>query len=321
MYVYVVRRFLMIIPMIIVITFISFGTLSLAPGDFFSKLVMNPQISRATVENLRIKFGLDRPFYIQYFKWLINLVQGDFGYSLAWRVPAFLVIKQRLFNTLILSLTTMLFSWLIAIPAGIYSAVHRYTLGDKIITMFAFFGMSIPNVFFALLCIFFAAKTGLFPIGGLQSVNFDKLSFLGKGWDMARHLVLPTIVLGTAGMAGLLRQMRGNLLDVLRLDYITTARAKGLRERVVIYKHAVRNAINPLITIFGFWLAGLLGGSVLVEVVFSYPGLGRLIVEAFFNQDVHLVMGSLVMGAVLLVIGNLIADLLLAVTDPRIRYD
>jgi len=252
---------------------------------------------------------------------LINLAQGNFGYSLAWRVPAFLVIKQRLFNTLILSLTTMLFSWLIAIPAGIYSAVHRYTLGDKIITMFAFFGMSIPNVFFALLCIFFAAKTGLFPIGGLQSINFDKLSLWEKGWDMARHLVLPTIVLGTAGMAGLLRQMRGNLLDVLRLDYITTARAKGLGERVVIYKHAVRNAINPLITIFGFWLAGLLGGSILVETVFSYPGLGRLIVEAFFNQDVHLVMGSLVMAAVLLVIGNLIADLLLAVTDPRIRYD
>jgi len=171
------------------------------------------------------------------------------------------------------------------------------------------------------LLLYMAMKSGWFPVGGMYSINYESLSLGGKIWDRIYYLILPTIVLGTAGMAGLVRQMRGNLLDYLKADFIITARAKGLSERVVILKHAVRNAVNPLITLFGFALPGLLSGAALTEIVMSWPGLGRLMLEAVLKMDLYLVMGSLIMGALLLILGNLVADLMLAWVDPRIRYD
>jgi len=318
---YIVRRFLHMMPLLIGISLISFFIIQLAPGDFLTQQALNPQVSAERITQERARFGLDKPIYLQYLIWLKNILRLDFGYSFAYRLPVFTLIKSRLYNTFILSLSAMIFTWVLSIPLGILSAVKQYSWLDKLISVFAFLGLAIPNFFFALLLLYMAMKTGWFPVGGMYSINYESLSLGGKIWDRIYYLILPTIVLGTAGMAGLVRQMRGNLLDYLKADFIITARAKGLSERVVILKHAVRNAVNPLITLFGFALPGLLSGAALTEIVMSWPGLGRLMLEAVLKMDLYLVMGSLIMGAVLLILGNLVADLLLVWVDPRIRYD
>lgn len=309
------------IPLLLGITFFSFLIISLAPGDFLSTMSQNPQISRETIEQIRSQFGLDRPWYVQYGKWLYNALHLDFGYSFSSRIPVFVLVKERLFNTFILALSAAFFAWGLSIPLGIISAVRQNTWIDRTSSFISFIGLSIPEVFFALLMILFAAKTGWFPVGGMKSIDYAYLSPLGQALDLLHHLVLPTIVLGSVAMAGRMRQMRANLLDVLLQDYVTTARAKGLRESTVILKHALRNAINPMITLFGFTLARILSGAFLVEVVMSWPGLGRLTLDALFARDLYLVMGSLLMASTLLILGNLVADILLAVADPRISYD
>jgi len=318
---YISRRLLHMIPLLLGISLISFIIIQLAPGDFLTQQALNPQVSAERIAQERARFGLDKPVYVQYFIWLKNALRLDFGHSFSYRVPVFRLIGARLFNTFILSLSAMIFTWVLSIPLGIISAIKQYSWVDKLLTFLAFLGLAIPNFFFALLLLFMAMRTGWFPVGGMYSVNYHGLSLLGQIWDRAYHLILPTIVLGTSGMAGLMRQMRGNLLDYLKADFVTTARAKGLSERVVVWKHAVRNAINPIITIFGLSLPGLLSGAALTEIVMAWPGLGRLMLEAVLAQDLYLVMGSLIMGSVLLILGNLVADLLLAWVDPRIRYD
>lgn len=331
---YILDRILHVIPLILGLTLISFFIMQLAPGNYFTQLKLNPQISEATIAQMERQFGLDKPWYRQYFYCLreilapvVKHVRGipyvtlklNFGHSFTYHVPITTLIKERLFNTFILSLSAMLFTWLLAVPIGIYSAVHQYSWADKVLSVLAFFGMSIPNFFLAFLLLYVASVTGWVPIGGMVSGNYDTLSLLGRIWDRLHHLMIPTFVLGTSGMAGLVRLMRGNMLDHLRSEYITTARAKGLSERVVVYKHALRNAINPFITLFGYQLSGLFSGAGLTEIIVSWPGLGQLMLQAVLSQDLYLVMGSLLMGAFLLIAGNLLADILLAVSDPRIR--
>lgn len=309
------------IPLLLGITFFSFLIISMAPGDYLTAMSQNPQVTAETIAGLRTKFGLDQPWYIQYIKWLWNAFHLDFGYSFANQVPVFSLISERMLNTFILALSAALFAWGLSIPLGIISAVRQNTWVDRTSSFAAFFGLSIPEVFLALLAVMFAAKTGWFPVGGMKSIDFEFMSYPRQFVDLIYHLFLPTIVLGSVSMAGRMRQMRANLLDTLLQDYVQTARAKGLSEQVVIYKHALRNAINPLITLFGFTLANLLSGAFLVEVVMSWPGLGRLTLDALFSRDLYLVMGSLLMASVMLIIGNLAADIMLALSDPRIRYD
>jgi peptide/nickel transport system permease protein len=319
---FLLRRFLSVIPLLMGVTLIAFLLIYLAPGDFLSQMAENPTISPDTIEAMRRKFGLDQPWFVQYFLWLKNVfLHLDFGESFAYRQPVFSVIIPRLGNTLILALSAAVVAWGLAIPLGIISAVKQYSWVDKSASLFSFIGLSIPELFFALLMMYFAAKTGWFPVGGMRSLDYSDLSFGGKLLDLAHHLLLPALVLGTVPTAGRMRQMRANLLDVLRLDYVTTARAKGLDEHTVIYKHAVRNAINPLITLFGFTIASLLSGSFIVEIVMAWPGLGSLTLEALLKQDLYLVMGSVVIAATMLVLGNLIADILLVIADPRIKYN
>ena len=304
------------------VTLLAFLLIYLAPGDFLSQMAENPTITPETIEAMRRKFGLDQPWFVQYALWLKNVfLHLDFGESFAYRQPVFDVIIPRLGNTLILAVAAAIVAWGIAIPLGILAAVRQYSWVDKSASLFAFIGLSIPELFFALLMMYFAAKSGWFPVGGMRSLDFADLSFGGKLLDLAHHLFLPALVLGTVPTAGRMRQMRANLLDVLRLDYVTTARAKGLDENKVVFKHAVRNAINPLITLFGFTIASLLSGSFIVEIVMAWPGLGTLTLEALLKQDLYLVMGSVVIAATMLVLGNLIADILLAVADPRIKYN
>ena len=320
---YIIRRFIHMIPLLIGISLVTFFLINRTPGDYLARMKLNPQISAEVIEAERVRLGLDNPhWYVRYFKWLKNVaLHLDFGYSFSTNQPVFTVIKERLFNTFILSFSAIIVAWIISLPLGILSAVYQYRIVDKLCSAFAFFGLSIPDVFFALLMVLFAKVTGLFPTGGLRSLNFDELSFSSKVLDMAHHLILPTIVLATGSMATLMRQMRGNLLDTLHMDYVTVARAKGLSEPVVILKHATRNAINPLITLFGYSLSGILSGAFLVEIVFSYPGLGRTTVEALFSKDMYLVVATVLMASVLLIIGNLISDILLSISDPRIRLE
>jgi peptide/nickel transport system permease protein len=212
-------------------------------------------------------------------------------------------------------------TWLLAIPLGVWAAVRQYSWVDKLLTVIGVIGLSIPEVLSGLLLLMFAARTGWFPVGGMRSLDWDQMDALGKALDLLHHLALPALVVGFTPLAGRMRQMRGNLLDVLRLDFVTTARAKGLDERVVVFKHAVRNAINPLITLFGYTLGALVSGSLIAEIIFGWPGLGRITFDAIQTQDQYLVLGSVLMASMVLILGNLVADLLLAVADPRIAYD
>ena len=315
---YIIKRILQTIPLLIMVSLISFFIIRLSPVDPLAELKLNPSVSPATVERERQRLGLDKPIIVQYGKWACSFVQGDLGVtSTGEKVSQ--KLKERIPNTLLLTSIVILLTWLVGVPLGIIAAVNWKTPFDRILTVLTSIGMAIPSFFFAVLLLIFAVKTGWFPIGGLTSPNFAEMSFIGELWDITHHLILPVIVLFTISLAGLQRQMRANMLDVLDSDYVKFARAKGLSEFSVIYKHALRNAINPMITLLGFEFAGLLSGAALTEYVFQYPGLGRLILEAVMKSDINLVMASLMMGAIMLVLGNLIADILLIITDPRIR--
>ncbi len=315
---YIFKRILQTIPLLIVVSVISFFIIRLSPVDPLAELKLNPSISPETVQREKERLGLDKPIIVQYGKWAISFVKGDLGVTSNGEKVSN-KLKERIPYTLLLTSIVILLTWLVGVPLGIISAVNWKTPFDRILTVLTSIGMAIPSFFFAVLLLMFAVKTGWFPIGGLTSPNFAEMSWGRKFFDIAYHLVLPVTVLFTISLASLQRQMRANMLDVLDSDYVKFARAKGLSEFKVVYKHALRNAINPMITLLGFEFAGLLSGAALTEYVFNYPGLGTLILEAVMKSDINLVMASLMMGAVMLVVGNLIADILLILTDPRIR--
>lgn len=319
----IVRRLLESIPLLLAISGVTFFLLFSSPGSYIDTLRQNPQVTQETLEAEIRRLGLDRPWYKVWASYTWGIVRhGDFGQSFTGHRPVVDVIKERLFNTFILALTSMIFAWLLAVPLGIAAAVRQNKLVDRAASFIAFIGLSIPAVLLALIAVYFAAVTGTFPTGGMTSTNYYLLeSPWDKARDIARHLVLPTIVLGMGGLAIYTRQTRSNLLDTLKADYVRTAMAKGLTRRTAILRHAFRNAVNPLITLFGFAFSDLLSGAFIVENVMAYPGLGRTTMEAFFAKDLFLVAGSVLMASVMLIIGNLIADVVLALNDPRIRYD
>ncbi len=319
MFRYVLKRFLQMIPIVIGMTFISFIVIKLAPGDFFSQLEMNPSISKQTIEELRKLYGLNQNVFVQYFHWLLNALKFNLGYSFAYHKPVTALIEERLLNTLELTVTSFILSWSISVPLGIIAGVYNGKLLDRIITSFSLLGLSIPNFFLAFVLMFLAAKTGWFPIGGVVSQNYEKLSFFGKIADRLWHMAIPLTVLVIGSVAGLLRLVRSTIIEELQKDYVKVAIAKGLPYRVVVMKHAFRNALSPFLTLIGFDIAGLLSGAVLVEIITAWPGLGRLMFEAVMAQDIFVVMGSLYIGGIMLLIGNLIADILLALNDPRVR--
>jgi peptide/nickel transport system permease protein len=320
MWTYVVKRFLHLIPILLGVSLLTFLLMALTPGDYYTQLSQNPQISPETLTRLRAERHLDRPWYVQYGYWLEGaILHGDLGYSVAYKVPASQLIMSRLWNTFLLSFCATVLAWGVAVPLGIWAAVKKDSWADRFCSLIAFVGLSVPDVLLALLALMFAASTGWLPVGGAQSSLYDMMTPGQQFVDRVHHLILPTIVLAASDLAGIMRQMRSNLLDTLRAEFLTTARAKGVPEGWVIYKHALRNAINPLLTIFGYSLAGLLSGAFIVENIMAWPGLGRLTMEALTSKDYQLVVDSVVMAAGLLVAGNFVADLLLAWSDPRIR--
>lgn len=315
---YIFKRILQVIPLLILVSLISFFIIRLSPVDPLAELRLNPSISQETLNKEMKRLKLDKPIYIQYISWAKSFVKGDLGYTSAGEKVS-TKLKERIPNTLLLTGIVIFMTWVVGIPLGVLSAIKKETAFDRILTVISSIGMAIPSFFFAILMLIFAVKTGWFPVGGLTSYDFNEMSILGKITDLSKHLVLPVIVLFTISLSGLQRQMRANMLEVLDSDYVKFARAKGLSEGKVIFKHALRNAINPMITLLGFEFAGLLSGAALTEYVFQYPGLGRLILEAVMKSDINLVMASLMMGTIMLILGNLIADILLMIADPRTR--
>ncbi len=315
---YILKRILQTIPLLIIVSIVSFALIRLSPVDPLAELRLNPSISQETLDRERERLGLDKNIAVQYGLWAKSFIKGDLGITSNGESVA-QKLKERIPNTLLLTTIVIFLTWLVGVPLGIIAAVKWKSPLDRILTVLTSIGMAIPSFFFAVLLLIFAVKTGWFPIGGLTSSNFLEMNLGQKVLDITKHLILPVTVLFTISLAGLQRQMRGNLLDVLDSDYVKFARAKGISEFKVVFKHALRNAINPMITLLGFEFAGLLSGAALTEYVFQYPGLGRLILEAVMKSDINLVMASLMMGAIMLILGNLIADLLLIFTDPRIR--
>jgi ABC-type dipeptide/oligopeptide/nickel transport system permease component len=454
MFRYILKRVIQMVPLIVIISIIAFGIIRVAEiyakADPLAQLKMNPSVTKETIQREEERLGLNKPLYIRYLNWAKRFIVGDMGESYYYKTSVSSLIKERLSNTLILSISSFLVTWLIAIPLGIYLAVKQYSLIDQIFSSLSYFFMGFPDFFLAILLLLFAAKTGLFPISGMTSTdnnhmtkinsiyagkyehgpkaklseehikydkeildkvkkqellnslksslssdlsyskdnlstsipklvsdlplleNFpselynqlkdefsknsyisielgnkiykqlkkmnyysfgDKVTYTFKHIDriifhygkyipdVLYHLVLPTITLSIISIAGLQRRMRANLLDVLNEEYIRTARAKGLSENVVIWKHAVRNALNPMITLLGFEFASLLSGAAFVEILFTWPGLGQMMLEAVLGYDLNLVMAGLIISSVMLLVGNLLADLLLALTDPRIKLE
>ena len=315
---YILKRIIQVIPLLFIVSIISFFIIRLIPIDPLAELRLNPSISQETLQKETQRLGLDKPIPVQYVKWASSFVRGDLGVtSSGERVSD--KLKERIPNTLLLTSIVIFMTWAVGVPLGILGAIYHKSQFDRLLTVLSSIGMAIPSFFFAILLLIFAVKTSIFPVGGLTSFDFDEMSLGGKILDLARHLVLPVTVLFTISLASLQRQMRANMLEVMDSEYVKFARAKGLSEFKVIFKHALRNALNPMITLLGFEFAGLLSGAALTEYVFQYPGLGRLILEAVMKSDINLVMASLMMGSIMLVLGNLIADILLIITDPRIR--
>jgi len=319
---YLVRRTLMLVPLLLGITFVSFIVIQAAPGSPVELMTdMNPDASPELRQKLEQYWGLDQPVHVQYWRWLQRLAVGDFGVSFAMdQRPVLDKIAEALPITLLLNALSLAFILLMSIPIGVYSATHRYSALDRLTTILVFLGFAMPTFWLALLCMMlFGVELGWLPISGLQSLQHEDLSAAGRLLDRVRHLVMPVVISSVTSLAGLSRYMRSSMLEVIRQDYITTARSKGLSERVVVYRHALRNALLPVVTILGLSVPGLIGGAVIFETMFAIPGMGRLFYDSVMQRDYMVVMGVLVMGAVLTLVGNLLADLMYAIVDPRLR--
>lgn len=319
---YLLKRLLLMIPVLIGITIISFTVMKVAPGDPVSLVTdLNPNVNEEAIKRIRAHYGLDDPLYVQYLKWFRNMLMLDFGRSFAPdNRPVIDKIVERIPITLLINALSMSLILSVAIPLGVMSAVKQDSFFDKGTTVFVFLGFAIPTFWLALLLmILFGVTLNWLPISGFRSLNYSDLSIAGRILDIAKHLILPVFCAAFGGLAGMSRYMRSNMLEVIRQDYITTARAKGLDETTVIFKHALRNALLPVITLLGLSIPGLIGGSVIFETIFAIPGMGQLFYQSVMMRDYPTIMGILVIGAVLTLLGNLLADLFYSVADPRIR--
>ena len=321
---YILKRLLNMIPLFFGITIISFLVIHLAPGSPVTiQTDLNPKMTAEARERLRKFYGLDKPLPVQYYNWIKHLVTFDLGRSFSSdNRPVIDKIKERLPITIFINILSIILIFIVAIPLGIFSAVYQNSFFDRSTTVFVFIGFAIPTFWLALLLmIFFGIYLGWLPISGLKSINYDYLSFLDQLKDRAAHLLMPVLISAFGGLAGLSRYSRSNMLEIIRQDYITTARAKGLSESQVIYKHALRNALLPVVTILGLSVPGLIGGSVIFETIYAIPGMGQLFYGAVMMRDYPVIMGELVIGGILTMVGNLLADISYALVDPRIRIN
>lgn len=327
MFAYIIRRFLIMIPTLIAISAITFVIIQLPPGDYLTSYMAELQaqgeaVSAERVEFLRTQYGLDRPMHEQYFFWVTGLLQGDLGYSFEYELPVNDVVGDRLWLTFLVSFSTIIFTYLVSFPIGIYGATHQYSWGDHGLTFLGFLGLATPNFLLALVLLYMANIAFGTSIGGLMDPQYiDQPWSLGKLGSVLAHLWIPVIVIGTSNTAGMIRRLRANLLDELRKQYVVTARAKGLAPGRVLTKYPLRMALNPFIADLGNVLPQVVSGAAIVSVVLSLPTTGPMLLRALQSQDMYLAGSFLMFMALLTVIGVLISDLLLAVLDPRIRLE
>ncbi len=320
--IYIAKRILFMIPILLGITLISFFVIHLAPGNpLTEQLGLNPKVSASSRIMLEKLYGLNKPLLTQYFFWLKRIATLNFGLSFtANHEPVITEIRRTIGITIVINSIAMFFVFIFSIPIGVMSAVKNESLFDKITTVLVFIGFAAPSFWVALLLIIsFGIDLHILPIGGITSIGYNFMPWYGKITDIAKHLIMPVFVAGFGGIAGLSRYLKGNMLEVYRQDYIMTARAKGLKEWKVVYKHAMKNALIPFITILGLSVPGLIGGSVIIETIFDINGMGRLFYQSVLARDYPTIMGILVIGAVLTLIGNLLADIAYAIVDPRLR--
>lgn len=329
---YIVRRLIHLVPTFIGATMLAFLISQLVPGDFFAAKMLEPNVRPETIDRLRAMYGLDQPIYVQYVKWMGNLVRGDLGLSFNSNQPVVNVITRPIQNSMLLVGTSIILLWAMAVPLGVFSAVRQYSWADQSVSTLAYVGLATPNFYLtqlAILCLFlfrgftrdvFGYNQLILPVAGMTSTGFENMSTWNQVKDVAWHLLLPALVVSTAGIAGFTRVLRGQMIEYLGSDFIRTAKAKGLADNAITYKHALRPAIIPFVAGIGGILPGLIGGAGLVEIVISWPGITPRLLEAITRQDIYVVLGFLVISTVLLMVGNLISDLLLAAVDPRIRY-
>ncbi|MGM8212166.1 ABC transporter permease [Virgibacillus sp. W0430] len=321
MYKYIIRRIILFIPMLLALSIVVFGLAKAAPGDPFTGKILDPNVEPEVYEQQREELGFNDPIPIQYLNWAASYLKGDFGESIVFNGRSVQsLIVERFSNTLYLGMFALFITLIVAIPIGIFSARNPYSFLDYTATTFGFMGLAIPNFFFGLVVIYlFSINLGWFPAQG--TVSSTDVSGLKEIFDRIHHLILPGITLGLAGTATYMRYMRSEVLDVLESDYIRTAKAKGMTEKSVLYKHTLRNALIPIITLMGFELGAVLGGAIITEQVFNFPGIGSLFIGSVVNRDYPVVMAiSLFLGIAILV-GNLLADIFYSIVDPRIRYD
>ena len=324
---YIGRRVMSMIPTLIIIVVVGFVIMELPPGDYLTYYMIQlmaegNESAKEEADLLRIRYAMDRPAYERFLTWISHFVQGDFGDSFAYQKPVRELIGQNLLMTMVISLLSLLIAWMIGVPIGIYTATHQYSLGDHFFTLVAFIGVGVPGFILALVLLVAGTRWFGFVPSGLFSAQYEAAPWsLAKVVDLLKHLWIPALIVGVTQTAGLMRTMRGNLLDVLRLPYMQTARAKGQKERVVIWRYGVRNAIHPLIMSLGMALPSLVSGATVTAIVLNLPIMGPLYLQAVRQQDIYLGGTMLILTTVLLVFGNLLADILLAIVDPRIRYD
>jgi peptide/nickel transport system permease protein len=323
---FIMNRVVLMIPTLIVISIVSFVLIQLPPGDYLTAYIAQlsstgETVDEALIESLKKRYGLDQPIYVQYAKWVWGFMRGDFGQSFEWNKPVRELIGERLALTILISFATLAFTWIVAIPIGIYSATHQYSIGDYGFTFVGFIGLATPNFLLALILMFFAYRYFGTSIGGLFSPQYIEAQWSwGKVVDLLKHLWIPIIVVGTAGTAGMIRVMRGNLLDELRKQYVVTARSRGVNETKLLFKYPVRVALNPIISSVAWLLPQLISGATITSVVLSLPTTGPLLLRSLMSQDMYLAGTFVMFLAFLTVIGTLVSDILLAWVDPRIRF-
>ncbi|KQR22722.1 ABC transporter permease [Deinococcus sp. Leaf326] len=320
---FAIRRVLGMIPTLLLISLVCFVVIQLQPGSFIDQYLEDPRVTRETVQSITRQLGLDQPLWVQYLTWIKGIVtQGDFGYSFVNGRPVSSLIWERLGWTVFLALLTLLVSWAVAIPLGIYTALNRHGVGATVMNFLGYVSLATPDFLVALLLIALVLGTGGTNVGGLFSPEFiDAPWSWARVADLLAHLWIPMIAIGLEGVASLMRQMRASVLDVINQDYVRTARSKGLSGRAVLWRHAVRNAINPLISLAGLSLPALISGTIIASIVLNLPTIGPFLYDSLLNKDQYVAMTLLLFSAVLLLVGNLLADLALAWADPRIRFE
>ena len=323
---FIVRRLMGMIPFIILVSITVFGLIKLTPGDFVSNYAAALAAAGETVDDamldaMRTRYGLDQPLIVQDWDWISGVVVGDFGYSFQWQQPVVNLIGERMGLTLVLSVSTLLFTWAIALPVGVYSAVRRYSVGDYIVTLLGFVGLAVPGFLLGLVLMYVGVSVFHTDVGGLFSPQFVDVPWSwARAMDLIAHLWIPMVILGTSGAASLIRIMRANLLDQLNQPYVDTARAKGLSEFTLLVRYPIRVALNPFVSTLGWVLPHLVSGSVIISIVLNLPTSGPLLLQALLGQDQYLAGAFLLLMCLLTVLGTLLSDILLALLDPRIRF-